>query len=95
MEKKEPQQMTATLDTLRHLAISGALESTWLVPHGEKWFILIKGKSGITYCLKTVRNKARLFKNIETALSVAKSFAQTRVIVEIETWEPKQRELDI
>lgn len=95
MAQEAKQSMTATLDILRHLAISGAIESTWLAPHGDKWYILVQAKGGTAYALKTVRNKARLFKNVETALGVAKSFFQTRVIVEIGQWQPEQKEMDI
>ena len=84
-----------TLDTLRHLALSGALESSRLIPRDNRWYITCIGKGNTVYILKSTRDKPRLFSEIVTALKVCKSFFQPYVIISLSDWNNSSSELDI
>ena len=93
MAKPSTALSAATLETARHLAISGAVANSTLRQFPGGWALILQTKADVLYIIKTERGKPRLFKTIETGAKAAKSIFLPGVYIEFDGWTPEQKSL--
>lgn len=92
MGKKQPPRMLGNLDTMRHLAMSGALQHVSIAYGGKGW-VVVAWNDQATYLLKTDRGALRIFKTMEAAAKAIKSFGMNQIVLQLDNWNPNQGEL--
>lgn len=94
MTKNETTPTIATLETARHLAVSGAIQAASLQYFPGGWLLVLVTKSGGSCAIKTARGKPRLFKNLDTAAKAAKSIFLEAVYVKLDHWDTEQTTIE-
>jgi len=93
MTKPDPMQTATTLETARHMAVSGGVKAASLQYFQGGWLLVLEPASGGQCLIKTARGNPRLFKNLDTGAKAAKSLFLPGCYVLLDEWSPDQQAL--
>lgn len=93
MSKPEQLHSAATLETARHIAISGGFQTASLQHYPGGWLLILETAKGGRCYITTARGQPRLFKNLETGAKAAKSLFLVGCYIRLDDWAIDQPSL--
>ena len=93
MAKQTPTPQAATLETARHLAVSGAIKAASLQHYPGGWLLVLDTAAGGQCFITTARSQPRLFKTLETGAKAAQSLFLEGCYIRLDNWTIDQPSL--
>jgi len=93
MAKSVPPPQATTLETARHLAVSGGIQTASLQHYPGGWLLVLETANGGQCLITTARGQPRLFKNLETGAKAARSLFLVGCYIRMDDWAIDQPSL--